>query len=110
MLTSIVIMAASLGLDSISSVVAATVCTALGGLTSGVGITVGFAAAKDLNRASKEYDSLSVAWVNSISLFGAFVPPVVFSHVVTWFGYPVAWVTGAATVLLFAVPLLFLKE
>jgi MFS family permease len=110
MLVSNVVLAGSLVLAAFPSVAAATICTILSGLFSGFGFTVGFAAAKDFNRASKEYDSLAVAWVNCISLFGAFVPPLVFSYSVASSGYPQAWLLAALMTVLLTVPLLFLKE
>lgn len=110
MLSSNVVLAASLVLAAFPSVVTAIVCTVLSGLFSGFGFTVGFAAAKDFNEASKEYDSLAVAWVNCISLFGAFVPPLIFSYSVAASGYPAAWLIAAAMTLVLTVPLLFLKE
>jgi len=110
MLLSNLVLAASLILAAFPSVAAATVCTILSGLFSGFGFTVGFAAAKDFNTAPREYDSLAVAWVNCISLFGAFVPPLIFSFTVAASGYPAAWLTAAAMTLILTVPLLFLKE
>lgn len=110
MLLSNSVLAASLLLAAFPSVAAAVVCTFFSGLFSGFGFTVGFAAAKDLNRAPREYDSLAVAWVNCISLFGAFVPPLVFSYSVAASGYPAAWALAAGMTVLLAVPLLFLKE
>ncbi len=110
MLSSNVVLAASLVLAAFPSVTAAIVCTALSGLFSGFGFTVGFAAAKDYNRAPREYDSLAVAWVNCISLFGAFVPPLVFSFAVDSSGYPAAWMVAAVMTLVLTVPLLFLRE
>ncbi len=110
MLMSNVLMAGSLALAAFPSVLAALACTLLGGLISGVGLTVGFAAAKDFHGADKEYDGLAVAWVNCISLFGAFFPPLVFSYVASLSGYSSAWAIGALMTLAFAVPLVFLKE
>jgi MFS family permease len=110
MLLSNVVLAASLVLAALPSVATALVCTILSGLFSGFGFTVGFAAAKDFNTAPKEYDSLAVAWVNCISLFGAFVPPLVFSYSVAASGYPAAWLIAAFMTLLLTVPLFFLRE
>ncbi len=110
MLVSNIVLAASLVVAVYPSVAAAIVCTFLSGLFSGFGFTVGFAAAKDFNTAPKEYDSLAVAWVNCISLFGAFVPPLVFSYSVAVSGYPSAWLAAAVMTVILTVPLLFLKE
>lgn len=92
------------------SVVTALACTLLGGLVSGFGFTVGFAAAKDYHRAEREYDGLAIAWVNCISLSGAVFPPILFSYVADLNGYPYAWLTGALLIAIFTMPLLFLAE
>ncbi len=110
LLLSNVVMAGALFISAVPSIVAALACTLLGGLISGVGFTVGFAAAKDSNAAEKEYDGVAVAWVNSISLLGAFFPPLAFSYVASLSGYPYAWAAGALITLVFALPLAFMKE
>ena len=91
-------------------VVTAIACSVAGGIVSGVGFTTSFAAAKDLNRATEEYDGLAVAWVNCVSLSGSFWPPVLFSYLVGASGYPVAWLGSALICLSMAVPVLLLKE
>jgi len=103
-------MALSLVLSAFPSWSAALASSLLGGFTSGVGLTVGFAAAKDLHRAEEEYDGLAVAWVNCISLFGAFFAPVVFSYVAHASGYFGAWLVGAGMVLALTLPLGLLME
>jgi MFS family permease len=103
-------LAMALVLAALRSVDAAILCTFLAGLFSGFGFTVGFAAAKDFNRAAKEYDSLAVAWVNCISLFGAFVPPLIFSYSVAESGYPTAWLVSALMTVMLTIPLFFLNE
>lgn len=110
LLLSNVVLALALILAAFPSVATAIVCTFLAGLFSGFGFTVGFAAAKDFNTAPKEYDSLAVAWVNCISLFGAFVPPLLFSYSVAASGYTAAWLVAAGMTVVLIVPLLFLKE
>ncbi len=110
MIMSDVVMAAALVAAAAGSVAAAVVGGAIGGLISGLGFTAGFAAAKDLNEGEREYDSLAVAWVNSISLIGSFGPPIVFSLIAAAMGYSPAWIAGAVLVLLFTAPLFFLEE
>ena len=95
---------------ALNSVLAALVGTVLCGVMSGFGLTVGFAAAKNFSTAPEEYDSLAVAWVNFISLFGAFFPPLVFSYAVNLSGYPTAWVAGAVMNAICMVPLFFLRD
>ncbi|HUI86910.1 MAG TPA: MFS transporter [Nitrososphaerales archaeon] len=105
-----VVMAGALLIAAGGSVAAAVASGVVGGIVSGLGFTAGFAAARDLNDIEREYDSLAVAWVNSISLLGSFGPPIVFSFVATLAGYSLAWVVGAVLVLAFTLPLAFLEE
>jgi MFS family permease len=102
--------AGALVLGAYPSVLAAALCAGVGGVFSGVGYTFAFAGARDLNRAGKEYDSLAVAWVNSISLTGSFFPPILFSYVVENFGYQNAWLWSGGLTLLFVIPILLMVE
>lgn len=89
---------------------AAAVGAALGGIAIGPASTINFAAAKDLSRVEKEYEGLTISWVNSISLTGSFWPPLIFSYFARSFNYSSAWIAGAAMCFLLLVPLVFLRE
>lgn len=89
---------------------AATAGAVVGGIAIGPASTINFAAAKDLSRVEKEYEGLTISWVNSISLTGSFWPPLVFSYFARSFNYSVAWIAGAAMCFLLLVPLFFLRE
>jgi MFS family permease len=102
--------AVALGLAASPSLYSAIACSALGGVVSGFGFTFAFAGAKDLNRAGVEYDSLAIAWVNSISLTGSFLPPVFFSYVTSQLGYSQAWLWSAVLTLAFLFPVLLMVE
>ena len=103
-------MAAALVVCSIRNLYAAVAGSIFAGIVFGVGLTTAFAAAKDLNREPKEYDTLAISWVNALSLFGNFGPPLVFTYFVVSFGYSAAWLGGAGMVLLLLVPLFFMTE
>lgn len=85
------------GVGSVYAAVAATVTVGIG---AGIGFTVGFAAARDRGVSSVQYETLVVAWANSVSLFAGFWSPLVFSSVASGFGYPLAWFTGGLYTLL----------
>lgn len=110
MLVSGVAMGASLIVCVAGSVAAAVLGCALGGVMSGIGFTVGFATAREFNAAEREYETLAVSWVNGISLFGTFVPPLLFSYIAAGWGYSLAWFVGGAVTVLLALCLVFLKE
>jgi MFS family permease len=103
-------MAAALVICAIRSPYTAVAGSIFAGLVFGVVLTTAFAAAKDLNLAPKQYDTLAISWVNCLSLFGNFGPPVVFSFLAVSFSYSAAWLGGAAMVLLLLIPLFFLSE
>ncbi|MDG6988797.1 MAG: MFS transporter [Nitrososphaerota archaeon] len=110
MLASLLGSAAALALGSYPSVYAAAACSALGGVVAGVGYTFAFAGAREMNRAGKEYESLAVAWVNSISLTGSFAPPLLFSFLAGTYGYQSAWLWSGVITLAFAAPVLLTVE
>jgi len=100
--------AVALALGSAPLLYAAVACAVLAGVVSGLGYTFGFAGARDLNRAGKEYEGLAIAWVNSIHLTGSVMPPILFSLVVGWLGYSQAWSWCAVVTLVFLVPVLLM--
>jgi MFS family permease len=102
--------AASLALAASPSLYLAVACSALGGVVTGFGYTFAFAGARDLNKWGTEYDSLAIAWVNSISLTGSFLPPVFFSYVTALLGYSQAWLWSALLTLAFLVPVSLMVE
>ena len=88
----------------------AIAASSLGGVVAGIGYTFAFAAARDVNREGREYDTLAIGWVNGISLTGSFVPSIIYSTLVVTAGYQDAWLGCALLTLVFLVPLLALKE
>ncbi len=89
---------------------AAAAGAVLGGIAVGPASTINFAAAKDLSRVEREYEGLTISWVNSISLTGSFWPPLIFSYFAKSFNYSAAWLAGAAMCFFLLVPLFFLRE
>jgi MFS family permease len=79
------------------------------GLAAGAGFTFGFSAARAANNIDPEYETLAVSWVNSISLFGDSVPPLLFSFLVIQYGYPPAWLCLTVLTFVLMIPVLFAK-
>ncbi|MDE1858671.1 MAG: MFS transporter [Thaumarchaeota archaeon] len=102
--------AASLVVVAFPSIAAAAAGSVLAGIVTGVGYTFAFAGARELNRAGKEYETLAVGWVNSISLSGSFAPPIIFSYIVETQGYQAAWFWTGVLTLAFVVPILVMVE
>jgi MFS family permease len=100
----------ALAVAGVTSLYAAVASCALGGVVSGIGFTFAFAGARDFNRSGPEYDSLAIAWVNSIQLTGSFVPPIFFSYIVENLGYSQAWLWSAVVSLCFLLPVFLMVE
>ena len=110
MILSVVGSAAALALGAYPSLYAAVACSVLAGVVAGVGYTFGFAGARDLHHAGKEYEGLAIAWVNSLHLTGSVIPPVFFSFIVEWLGYSQGWLWSAVLTLVFVCPMLVMVE
>jgi MFS family permease len=103
-------MVAALVACSIPTLWGASLGAVVGGAAVGPASTVAFAAAKDLSRVEKEYESLTIGWVNCISLTGSVWPPIVFSYLAGSSGYPAAWLAGSGLSFILLIPLIFLVE
>jgi MFS family permease len=127
-------LAMSSSIAAISSVITNTstavyivvISTVLVGIFSAGVFTIAYAAAKEAYRIRRrneanverrrtitplqsEYDTLAISWVNGLSLFGAFWVPLIFSFIVHYMGYPIAWLLGGIFSLLFILPTLGIK-
>lgn len=127
-------LAMSSSIAAISSVITNTstavyivvISTVLVGIFSAGVFTVAYTAAKEAYRIRRrneanverrrtitplqsEYDTLAISWVNGLSLFGAFWVPLIFSFIVHYMGYPIAWLLGGIFSLLFILPTLGIK-
>jgi MFS family permease len=109
LLSSGVLMAFGVGVAFLGTVYSAILSGIMVGLASGAGFTFGFSAARASNRLDKEYETLAVSWVNSISLSGDFVPPLLYSYVAVQYGYSPAWLFMAALAFVLIIPVLFSK-
>jgi MFS family permease len=109
LLSSSVLMAFGVGVAFLGTVYSAILSGIMVGLASGAGFTFGFSAARAANRLDKEYETLAVSWVNSISLSGNFVPPLLYSYVVVQYGYSPAWLFMATLAFVLIIPVIFSK-
>ena len=83
-------------------------------ITSGIFLSIGFVIVYARARKSKkiipEYQTLSVGYVNGISLFGAFWIPIIFSYTVNQFSYNIAWLCAGITIIILSLPILRLES
>ena len=104
-----ILMALGISLSAFSSVFATATSGILVGVASG-GFTLGFSSARDSVKIEQEYETLAVSWVNSVSLFGDFIPPLIFSAIVVGFGYNLAWLVCGILAVALLIPLLVAKS
>ena len=104
------IITVGVGLASIDSVYASLATVTLVGLASGAVFCVGLATARDVASSNPEYESLTVAWVDSFSLLGSFASSLYFSVLVVGLGYPVAWLIGGSASIVLALPVLMVAN
>jgi MFS family permease len=98
------------GIASIDSIYAAIVTVILAGIASGMVFTVALAGAREVASSNPEYESMTVAWVDSFGLFGNSVSPLYFSALVLATGYSEAWLIGGSVAILMTLPILLVKN
>jgi predicted MFS family arabinose efflux permease len=106
MLFASLIVAGGVAVNTFGTADAGILSSVLVAVGASTGYTVGLTKARQIGKSIRsEYESVTVAWTDSISLLGGFVAPIVFSAVVTGAGYRVAWPAGSlfALVLVFAI-------
>jgi hypothetical protein len=75
------------------------------------GFVIVYVKAKQVNtQTPPPYQTLTVSYVNGISLFGAFWIPILFASIINQFGYVSAWIVGGIIFLALVIPILALKE
>jgi MFS family permease len=76
------------------------------GFGTAVFFTLGFALSKGYSQIG--FESLSVAWVDTFSLTGTIISPIMFSFLVSNYGYSTGWITTAIASFIPVVPLFIL--
>lgn len=102
------LMAVAVSVSCFFSVFATVISGILIGIAS-AGFTFGFSTARESNMLEPEYETLAVGWVNSVSLFGDFLPPLIFSVVAVGYGYPLAWIVGGIMTLVLMLPIILVR-
>ncbi len=90
---------AGMGVGGVYGTVAWTI---IGGFATGLGFTLLVIATREANsHEHHEFQTMQVAWVNSVSLSASFFPPILFALVVSDFGYLLAWTSAGLSMLFF---------
>lgn len=106
---SVVICACSIMLLYIDSIYIVIFSILVSGIFLSMGFVVIYAKAKQDYGIKAQYQTLSVCFVNGISLSASFWIPVMFSYAVTEYGYNIAWFLAGIVIILLSLPLLKLK-
>ncbi|HJT85466.1 MAG TPA: MFS transporter [Nitrososphaeraceae archaeon] len=107
---SALISATSIMSISINSVYIIIIALITSGIFLSIGFVVVYARARKSKKIIPEYQTLSVGYVNGISLFGAFWIPIIFSYTVNQFGYNIAWLCAGFTIIILSLPILRLES
>ena len=106
---SAVIAACSIMLLYIDSIYIVIFSILISGIFLSMGFVVIYAKAKQDQDVKVQYQTLSVCYVNGISLSASFWIPVMFSYAIVEYGYNIAWFLGGIVIILLSLPLLKLK-
>lgn len=108
-LTAAIGSAAGLGIIALGTASMAVAGIAVAGLATGV-FSMGLVIAREIAAPNPEFESLTVAWVDSFSLYGNFVSPLYFSILSSEIGYSYAWGVSGVIGLLLSLPILTMKR
>jgi MFS transporter, DHA1 family, inner membrane transport protein len=96
---------------ALNSLLSALLSSVLVGLGASTGYTIALTKAREIGISMRaEYQSIAVAWTDSLSLFGGFVAPIIFSFFVVHDGYSDAWLFGSLFAIILVLPLLLSRK
>ncbi len=101
-----ILTAGGVAITALGTASAGIVASVLASLGASSGYTIGLTKARAIGGAiRKEYESVALAWCDSVSLLGGFVAPIIFSALVTGEGYALGWLAGGLFALILVIPL-----
>jgi MFS family permease len=95
---------------SINSIYIIIIALIISGIFLSIGFVVVYARARQSKKIIHEYQTLSVGYVNGISLFGSFWIPIIFSFTASQISYKLAWVCAGITIIILSLPILKLDS
>ncbi len=107
---SAILSALSIMLISTNHIYIITVSLITSGIFLSVGFVVVYTRARESRKIIPEYHTLSVGYVNGISLFGSFWIPIIFSFTVSQYSYNIAWLCAGITIIILSLPILMLDS
>ncbi len=106
----------SMGLmvNTLNNLISAIFSAILVGFFATGGFTIVYAVTRKIGSTSltqgPEYATLSVSWINGISLMGISWVPLVFSWIIYQAGYSIAWFIGGSISLVLTIPIVVLNS
>ncbi len=107
---SAILSALSIMLLATNSIYIIIISLIISGIFLSIGFVVIYARARESKKIIPDYHTLSVGYVNGISLFGSFWIPLIFSFIVSQFSYMTAWLCAGITIIILSLPILKLDS
>lgn len=102
--------AASVSVASLNSFPAAIFASIATRPASSGASMVALSIAREVGAVNPAYESATVAWVDSFSLFGQFASAIYFSFLAAEYNYPFAWLIVGGISVMFSLPVLWLGK
>jgi MFS family permease len=109
LITSGLAMCIGIAINAINSLYTAIFSAIAVGFFAAWGFTIAYTLSREVNTVKAEYKTLSVSWVNGLSLSGAFWVPIGFAFVSNHLGYSVAWLLGGILTISLIAPIVMVK-
>ena len=102
-------MSIGIAINAINSLYTTIASAIAVGFFAAWGFTIAYTLSREVNTVKAEYKTLSVSWVNGLSLSGVFWIPIVFAFVSNHLGYSVAWLLGSILTISLILPIAMVK-
>ena len=112
LIISSLIVSTNIAFISIVNIYTTTLSIIFIGIFISGGFVVPYTKARELatiNLGQPQYETFAISFINGVSLFGAFWAPFVFSNIVKYFDYSLAWLIGGIITFIFMIPVIYFQ-
>ena len=112
LIISSLIVSSNIAFMSIANIYTITLSIIFIGIFISGGFVVPYTKARELatiNLGQPQYETFAISFINGVSLFGAFWAPFVFSNIVKYFDYSLAWLIGGIITFMFIIPVTYFQ-
>ena len=113
LIISSIIVSSNIAFFSIANIYIITLSIILIGIFISGGFVLPYTKVRELatiKLCQPQYETLAISFINGLSLFGAFWAPFVFSNIVKYFDYSLAWLIGGIITFIFIIPVLNFQD